>query len=112
MFVLANIGKTRVALDIGIELTNPAWNFLISHIDACITFLGDQVGWCWDELRSCAGEQQRRRGKPHAVLHCANCSEFEVRLGSVSIDLPFEHPLYVKLTTGDLELAIDDSEAK
>lgn len=57
VLIVLNICIAGKALDIGVELADPSGYFLVTHVDACMPLLRDQVGWFGHELRCDAVRQ-------------------------------------------------------
>lgn len=61
MLILCDVGVARVALDIGIELTNAGWHLLVAHVDTGSSLLEREVLWRRNKLRQSRREQSRGR---------------------------------------------------
>jgi len=72
MLILTDIRIARVTLNVGILLANPSRDLLVPHIDARVSFFGDQVSWSGYELRRGVRKQQssgRHSGDSRILQH-------------------------------------------
>jgi len=58
VLVVLNISIAGKALDIRVQLADASGYLLVSHVDACMPLLRNQVGWLGNELRCYTVRQQ------------------------------------------------------